>query len=41
MNKNKKNNYEPTEIAVIPLPYDIVTTSGETSNGFDGEVDNW
>lgn len=43
MNKNEKfkYEYEPTEIDVIELSADIITTSGEVSNGFDGEVDNW
>ena len=41
MNKIEKIKYESPEIAVTALAADIITTSGETSNGFDGEVDNW
>ena len=39
--KNERIKYESPEIAVTDLSADIITTSGETSNGFDGEVDNW
>ena len=41
MNNKEKNKYISPEIAVIALSEDVITTSGETSNGFDGEVDNW
>ena len=41
MMKNEKIKYATAEITVTELSTDIITTSGETSNGFDGEVDNW
>ena len=41
MNKIEKIKYESPEIAVTALTADIITTSDDVSNGFDGEVDNW
>ena len=41
MMKKEKIKCATPEITVTDLAEDIITTSGETSNGFDGEVDNW
>ena len=41
MKTKEKIKYETVDITVTELTEDIITTSTEVGNGFDGEVVNW